>query len=77
MPLHPKAQSSLASFKSRPLLSFWYQLKVVLEKKLNRYSSSSSIAYNLLPLSCSVLTNAIEANTALPVTLPAENFGNK
>jgi len=34
MPLHPKAPSSLASFKSRLILPFWYQLtQVVLEKR--------------------------------------------
>jgi len=31
---HPQTPSSLASFKSRPVLSFWYQLtQVVLEKR--------------------------------------------
>jgi len=35
MPLHPKTPSSLASFKSRVALHFWYQLtQVVLEKRL-------------------------------------------
>ena len=40
----PKTPSSLASFKSRLLLPFWYQLtQVVLEKRLlNRCNSSSS-----------------------------------
>ena len=34
MPLHPKTQSSLASFKSRLVLHFWYRLtQVVLEKR--------------------------------------------
>ena len=34
MPLHPKTTSSLASFKSRLVLPFWYQLtQVVLEKR--------------------------------------------
>ena len=34
MPLHPKSPSSLASFKSRLVLPFWYQLtQVVLEKR--------------------------------------------
>ena len=44
MPLHPKTPSSLASFKSRLVLPFWYRLaQVVLEKRpLNRCSSSSS-----------------------------------
>jgi len=44
MPLHPKTPSSLASFKSRLVLPYWYQLtQVVLEKRpLNGCSSSSS-----------------------------------
>ena len=44
MPLHPKILSSLASFKSRLVLSFLYRLtQVVLEKRpLNGCSSSSS-----------------------------------
>ena len=44
MPLHPKTPSSLASFKSRLVLPFWYQLiQVVLEKRpLNGCSSTSS-----------------------------------
>ena len=44
MPLHPKSPSSLASFKSRLVLPFWYLLtQVVLEKRsLNGCSGSSS-----------------------------------
>ena len=44
MPLHPKTPSSLASFKSRLVLPFWYRLaQVVLEKRpLSGCSSSSS-----------------------------------
>jgi len=44
MPLHPQTPSSLASFKSRQVLPFWYRLtQVVLEKRsLNRCSSSSN-----------------------------------
>ena len=35
MPLHPETPSPLASFKSRLVLPFWYQLsQVVLEKRL-------------------------------------------
>jgi len=35
MPLHPKTPSSLASFKSRLVLPFWYQFtQVILEKRL-------------------------------------------
>jgi len=47
MPLHPKSPSSLASFKSRLVLPFWYQLtQVVLEKRpLNECSSSSFIIF--------------------------------
>jgi len=43
MPLHPKTPSSLASFKSRLVLPFWYRLtQVVVEKRpLNRCSSSN------------------------------------
>ena len=45
MPLHPKTQSSLASFKSRLLLPFWYRLtQFVLETRpLNGCSSSSVV----------------------------------
>ena len=44
MPLHPQTPSSLAWFKSRLVLPFWYQLtQVVLGKRtLNGCSSSSS-----------------------------------
>ena len=44
MPLHPKTPSSLASFKSRLVLPFWYRLtQFVLQKgPLNGCSSSSS-----------------------------------
>ena len=43
MPLHPKTPSTLASFKSRLVLPFWYQLTQVVQEKrpLNRCSSSS------------------------------------
>ena len=45
MPLHPKSPSSLASFKSRLVLPFWYRLTLAdLEKRsLNGCSSSSSL----------------------------------
>ena len=45
MPLHPKTPSSLASFKSRLALPFWYRLtQVVLEKRpLNVCSSASEL----------------------------------
>jgi len=44
MPLHPETPSSLASFKSRLVLLFWYWLtQVVLEKRpLNGCNSSSN-----------------------------------
>jgi len=43
MPLHPETPSSLASFKSRLVLPFWYHFaQVVLEKRpLNECSSGS------------------------------------
>ena len=46
MPLHPKTPSSLASFKSRLALPFWFRLnQVVLEKTpLNWCSSGSSLS---------------------------------
>ena len=49
MPLLPKPPSSLASFKFKLVLPFWYRLSnVVLEKRpLNGCSSSSSIRYKL------------------------------
>ena len=42
VPLHPKTPSSLASFKSRLVLPFWYRLtQVVLENRpLNGCSSN-------------------------------------
>jgi len=44
MPLHPQTPPSLASFKSRLVLPFWYRLtQVVLEKRPLNWSSSSSI----------------------------------
>jgi len=43
MPLHPRALLSLASFKSRLVLPFWYWLtQVVLEKRLLNGCSSST-----------------------------------
>jgi len=52
---HPKSPSSLASFKSRQVLPFWYQLtQVVLERRpLNGCSSRSnsvSMSYVVCPL---------------------------
>ena len=47
MPRHPKTLSSLASFKSRLVLHFWYRLtQIVLEKRpLNGCSSISLTQY--------------------------------
>ena len=46
MPLHPKARSSFASFKSRLVLPFWYWLtQVVLEKRPVNGCSSSVSSY--------------------------------
>ena len=48
MPLHPKTPSSLASFKSRLVLPFWYLLtQVVLEKRLLNGCSSGVVIYLL------------------------------
>jgi len=50
MPLHPKTPSSLASFKSRLVLPFWYWLiQVVLEKRpLNGCSVLVAVVVNQL-----------------------------
>ena len=50
MPVHPKTPSSLASFKSRLVLPFWYRLtQVVLEKRpLNGCSISCSSSSNVV-----------------------------
>jgi len=52
VPLHPKIPSSLASFKSRLVLPFWYTFtQVVLEKRpLNGSSGSSSNSKGLCKL---------------------------
>jgi len=48
MPLHPKTPLSLASFKSRLVLLFWYQLtQVVLEKRSLNGCSSSFVVFSL------------------------------
>ena len=48
MPLHLKTPSSLASFKSRLVLPFWYRLtQVVLEKRPLNGCSSSSVVLSL------------------------------
>jgi len=60
MPLLPKTSSSLASFKSRLVIPFWYWLtQVVLEKMpLNGCSSSSSLLsyITLLCIFCNSLS---------------------
>jgi len=50
IPLHPKTPTSLASFKSRLALPFWYRLtQVVLEKRLlNKYIGSSSLGLAII-----------------------------
>ena len=55
MPLHPLTLSSLASFKCRLVLPFWYRLtQVVLEKRpLNGCSSSSGSSSQYLKLNSS------------------------
>jgi len=62
MPLHPKIPSSLASFKSRLVLHFWYQLtQVVLERRpLNGNSGVAVVVVIVLPLTvavCNILNN--------------------
>jgi len=56
MPLHPETPSSLASFKSRLVLPFWYRLtQIVLEiRPLNGCSSScwASRRINLKSVEC-------------------------
>ena len=45
LPLHPKTQSSLASFKSVLVLPFWYQLtRVVLKKEAIKWVQSVPFA---------------------------------
>ena len=60
MLLHPKIPSSVASFKSRMILPFWYRLtQVVLEKRpFNGCSSSSS----RIPVTLSVITKHKQGN---------------
>jgi len=67
MPLHPKTSSSLASFKSRLVLPFWYRLtRVVLENRpLNGCIVVVVVQYEYRSLlaSClgSVITRSITA----------------
>ena len=57
MPLHSKIPSSLASFKSRLVLPFWYWLtQVVMEKRtLDVFSSSSSVWFSFFSQCCDEL----------------------
>ena len=49
MPLHPQTLLSLASFESRVVLLFWYQLmQVVLEKRLLNGCSSITTDHSIL-----------------------------
>jgi len=87
MPLHPGTPSSLASFKSRLVLPFSYQLtQVVLEKRpLNgRSSNSNSSSYpGFLRNSINLLLNAIMTvikghSTLTPVpSILADNYWTK
>jgi len=54
IPLHPKTPSSLALFRSRLVLPFWYQLtQVVLQKRLlNR--CSNRVVFRCVPISGTV-----------------------
>ena len=50
-PLHSKSLSSLASFKSRLVLLFWYRLtQVVLEKRLSNGCSVVVVVIELIKL---------------------------
>ena len=62
MPLRPKTPSSLASFKSRLVLPFWYQLtQVVLQKRQwNRYG---------VVLKCIWFAYGLAVDTANPLSL--------
>ena len=63
MPLHPKAPSSLASFESRLVLPFWYQLtRVVLENRLLNGCSSSSKTF---VTNCASCRNSKSQHTAI------------
>ena len=67
IPLHPKTRSSLASFKSRLVLPFWYRLtQAVLEKRpLNGCSSGCSY---LLVICTVCVTHSIRRITCHNVT---------
>ena len=56
MPLHPKTPSSLASFKFRLVLPFWYRLTqvVVLEKREKTLEFFSTVSYTVSVLFCSL-----------------------
>ena len=61
MPLLPETPSPLASFKSRLVLHYWYQLtQVVLEKKPLNGCSSSSSSYEIDSiLITTIISNAV------------------
>jgi len=66
MPLHLKTPSSLASFKSRLVLPFWYRLtQVVVEKRLLNGCSSSSSYIPVLFHNAGMIVFAFSALTLL------------
>jgi len=74
MPLHPQNSSSVASFKSRLVLPFWYRLKlVVLEKRQLNSSSVVVIADARMTLPASK-TAAQPVKTLHKTTLPHPVF---
>jgi len=80
MPLHPRTPPSLASFKSRLVTPFWYQLaQVVMEKMpLNGCSSSSRIiCTNTSTKTCFVLRSLFLQNYSLLDQIPKNTFWNK
>jgi len=69
MPWHPKTSSSLAEFKSRLVLPFWYWLtQVILEK---RPLNGCSAVVGLRPLSNSRNINKAVRPQTTPPVLPA------
>ena len=52
MPLHPKTPSTLASFKSRLVLPFWYQLTRVVQEKRPIYVCSVVLVVLRNPCKC-------------------------
>ena len=71
MPLHPKTLSSVASFKSRLFLPFWYRLtRVVLEKRLLNKCSNSYFMLDVQTALVSLLLLTHIRLTALCPGLP-------